>query len=128
MGRGKLMTANVEDAVWRRNRVWEVERVGLERVLSQVRARGSAAGRPALPLAGDALGLGLAEGIVSARALARRCETDLACRWALGGRTVSHHTLSDFLRQDCGTLDALLSQTVSALQAGRCRLTRSGRK
>ena len=57
----------------------------------------------------------MSEGIVSARALARRCDTDFACRWALGGETVSHHTLSDFLRQDCGTLDALLSQTVSAL-------------
>ena len=117
----KLMTANVEDAVPATHPirgVWEVvSALDWSAYLSQVRARGSRAGRPAL----DPCSLGtlwvwaLAEGIVSARALARRCDTDSACRWALGGRTVSHHTLSDFLRQDCGTLDALLSQTVSAL-------------
>ena len=108
----ELMTANVEDAVPATHPirgVWEVvSALDWSAYLSQVRARGSRAGRPAL----DPCSLGtlwvwaLAEGIVSARALARRCETDLACRWALGGRTVSHHTLSDFLRQDCGTLDA----------------------
>ena len=82
-----------------------------------VSGAGFGAGRPALdPRSLATLWVwALLEGIGSARALARRCETDLACRWALGGERVSHHTLSDFPRQNCGALDALLSQTVSAL-------------
>ena len=117
----KLMTANVEDAVPATHPirgVWEVvSALDWGAYLSRFRARGSGAGRPALdPRSLATLWVwALLEGIGSARALARRCETDLACRWALGGEQVSHHTLSDFLRQDCGTLDALLSQTVSAL-------------
>ena len=84
----------------------------------QVRSRGRRAGRPALdPRALATLWIwGLREGVPSARALARRCETDWACCWALGGvRRVSHHTLSDFLRDGRGALDGLLSQTIAAL-------------
>ena len=116
-----MMTTNVEDAVPATHPirgVWEVvSALDWSGYLSRLRARGSRAGRPALdPRSLATLWVwAMSEGIVSARALARRCDTDFACRWALGGETVSHHTLSDFLRQDCGTLDALLSQTVGAL-------------
>ena len=116
-----MMTTNVEDAVPATHPirgVWDVvSALDWSGYLSRLRARGSRAGRPALdPRSLATLWVwAMSEGIVSARALARRCDTDFACRWALGGETVSHHTLSDFLRQDCGTLDALLSQTVGAL-------------
>ena len=116
-----MMTTNVEDAVPATHPirgVWDVvSALDWSGYLSRLRARGSRAGRPALdPRSLATLWVwAMSEGIVSARALARRCDTDFACRWALGGETVSHHTLSDFLRQDCGALDALLSQTVGAL-------------
>ena len=116
-----LMTVNVEQALPATHPmrgVWQVvSALDWGAYLSRFRARGSRAGRPALdPRSLATLWVwALLEGIGSARALARRCETDLACRWALGGERVSHHTLSDFPRQDCGALDALLSQTVSAL-------------
>ena len=116
-----LMTVNVEQALPSTHPmrgVWQVvSALDWGAHLSRFRARGSRAGRPALdPRSLATLWVwALLEGIGSARALARRCETDLACRWALGGERVSHHTLSDFLRQDCGALDAPLSQTVSAL-------------
>ena len=116
-----LMTVNVEQALPATHPmrgVWQVVgELDWGAHLSRFRARGSRAGRPALdPRSLATLWVwALLEGIGSARALARRCETDLACRRALGGERVSHHTLSDFPRQDCGALDALLSQTVSAL-------------
>ena len=97
------------------------ERVGLERV-SLAGSRAWVAGRPAL----DPCSLGtlwvwaLAEGIVSARALARRCDTDYACRWALGGRTVSHHTLS-VLRQLPDAGRAAFADGPLCIGAGRCR-------
>ena len=84
---------------------------------NRLRARGSRAGRPALdPRALAAVWIwGISQGVDSARALAFRCETDLACIWALGGEKTNHHSLSDFLRQEPGALDDLLSQSVSAL-------------
>ena len=84
---------------------------------NRLRARGSRPGRRALdPRALATLWVwGISQGMDSARALARRCETDVACMWALGGERTNHHTLSDFLRQEAAVLDELLAQTIVAL-------------
>jgi transposase len=58
------------------------------------------------------------DGIGSARALARRCETDLPYRWMLGGVRVNYHTLSDFRVQHAERLEQLLVDTVTSLIAG----------
>ena len=55
------------------------------------------------------------DGIGSARELDRRCETDIAYRWILGGVGINYHTLSDFRVQHGERLERLLVDTVAAL-------------
>ena len=55
------------------------------------------------------------EGIGSARALARLCESHDVYRWLCGGVSVNHHTLSDFRVGCADLLDRLLAEHVAAL-------------
>jgi len=57
------------------------------------------------------------EGVGSARALARLCESHDAYRWLCGGVGVNHHTLSDFRVGQEAFLDSLLTANVAALLA-----------
>ena len=100
--------------------IWQVTgQLDWEGYLSRLRARGSRPGRSALhPRVLATLWLyGMSQGVASARELARRCQTDLACLWALGGQTSNHHSLSAFLRQEPEMLEGLLSQTIWCLRS-----------
>lgn len=61
--------------------------------------------------------LATAEGIGSARRVARLCTEHDAYRWLCGGVAVNYHTLSDFRVAHQATLDDLLSQILGALMA-----------
>jgi transposase len=55
------------------------------------------------------------EGIGSARALARLCESHDAYRWLCGGVSVNYHGLADFRTANPDLLDRLLSENVASL-------------
>jgi transposase len=55
------------------------------------------------------------QGVGSARALARLCESHDAYRWLCGGVSVNHHQLSDFRVGCADLLDRLLSEHLAAL-------------
>src|SRR5580704_367687 len=55
------------------------------------------------------------EGIGSARALARLCESHDAYRWLCGGVSVNYHGLADFRTADPELLDRLLTENVATL-------------
>ena len=55
------------------------------------------------------------EGIGGARELDRRCKTDIAYLWILGGVTVNYHTLSDFRVRHGSFLEELLVDTIASL-------------
>src|SRR6266849_6049399 len=55
------------------------------------------------------------EGVGSARALERLCESHDAYRWLVGGVSVNHHTLSDFRVGHGALLDRLLTENVAVL-------------
>src|SRR6266702_4394451 len=55
------------------------------------------------------------QGVGSARALARLCESHDAYRWLCGGVSVNYHQLSDFRVGCADLLDRLLSEHVAAL-------------
>jgi len=55
------------------------------------------------------------QGVGSARALARLCESHDAYRWLCGGVSVNHHQLSDFRVGCADLLDRLLAEHVAAL-------------
>ena len=55
------------------------------------------------------------EGVGSARALARLCESHDAYRWLCGGVSVNYHGLSDFRTAHPELLDRLLTEHVAAL-------------
>jgi len=55
------------------------------------------------------------EGVGSARALARLCESHDAYRWLCGGVSVNYHTLADFRMSCTDLLDRLLAEHVAAL-------------
>jgi transposase len=57
------------------------------------------------------------EGIGSARALARLCESHDAYRWLCGGVSVNYHGLADFRTAGPDLLDRLLSENVATLSA-----------
>jgi transposase len=57
------------------------------------------------------------EGIGSARALARLCESHDAYRWLCGGVSVNYHGLADFRTADPELLDRLLTENVATLSA-----------
>lgn len=98
--------------------VWSfVEGLDLQSFYDRVKARGETPGRPATdPRILLALWLyATADGIGSARALARLCEHHTIYRWICGGVGVNHTMLSEF-RVDSGEfLDRLLTSSLAAL-------------
>jgi transposase len=81
-------------------------------------------GRPGHPAITPRLLLALwlyatSQGVGSARALARLCESEDAYRWLCGGVGVNYHTLANFRVDHGELLDRLLTENVAALeQAG----------
>jgi transposase len=98
--------------------VWSfVEGLDLRMFYDRIKARGETPGRPATdPRILLALWLyATADGIGSARALARLCEHHTIYRWICGGVGVNHSMLSEF-RLDSGEfLDGLLTSSLAAL-------------
>jgi transposase len=98
--------------------VWSfVEGLDLQSFYDRIKARGETPGRPATdPRILLALWLyATADGIGSARALARLCEHHTIYRWICGGVGVNHTMLSEF-RLDSGEfLDRLLTSSLAAL-------------
>jgi transposase len=100
--------------------IWDyVEGLDLEALEQSVRAREHTSGQaPASPQLLLALWLyATSEGIGSARALARLCESHDAYRWLCGGVSVNYHGLADFRTADPDLLDRLLSENVATLSA-----------
>jgi transposase len=100
--------------------IWAyVERLDLRTLEDRVMAREGAAGHPATsPRLMLALWLyATSQGVGSARALARLCESEDAYRWLCGGVSVNHHTLAEFRVGQGALLDALLVENVAALAA-----------
>jgi transposase len=98
--------------------IWAyVERLDLSALEGAVRARQHSPGQaPASPRLLLALWLyGVSEGIGSARALARLCESHDAYRWLCGGVSVNYHGLADFRVAQGELLDRLLCEHVAAL-------------
>ena len=102
--------------------IWAyVEQLDLRVLEDAIKAR---AGTPGHPMMAPRLLLALwlyatSEGVGSARALARLCESHDAYRWLLGGVSVNYHTLADFRVGQSELLDRLLTENVAALaQAG----------
>jgi transposase len=98
--------------------IWAiVSMLDLIELENPIKARGSKPGHPTIaPRLLLALWIyATSEGIGSARALARLCETHDAYRWLCGGVSVNYHTLADF-RVACGdVLDRLMSEQLFAL-------------
>src|SRR6266852_8321768 len=96
-----------------------VEGSDLSELEDRIKARGSNPGHPTItPRLLLALWLyATSQGVGSARALARLCESHDAYRWLCGGVSVNYHTLSDFRVGHGELLDRLLTENVS-LQAG----------
>lgn len=98
--------------------IWAyVERLDLRALEQAIRARahgpGQSAASPRLLLA---LWLyATSQGIGSARALARLCESHDGYRWLCGGVSVNYHGLSDFRTAHPDLLDRLLTENVAAL-------------
>ena len=100
--------------------IWAyVEQVDLGALEVAIKAREGTPGHPAItPRLLLALWLyATAEGVGSARALARLCESHDAYRWLLGGVSVNYHTLSDFRVGHGELLDRLLAENVATLAA-----------
>jgi transposase len=100
--------------------IWAyVERLDLRLLEEEVKAREHTTGQaPASPRLLVALWLfATSEGIGSARALARLCESHDAYRWLCGGVSVNYHGLADFRTAHPGLLDRLLTENVATLSA-----------
>ncbi len=108
--------------------VWAyVEGLDLTLLYTAIKAREGASGRPpADPKILMALWLyATIDGVGSARALARLCESHIAYRWICGRVSMNHHTLSDFRIGQEALLDRMLVQGVAGLvTAGLVRLER----
>jgi transposase len=98
--------------------IWAyVEQLDLREVEEAIRARIHTAGQaPASPRLLLALWLyATSEGIGSARALARLCESHDVYRWLCGGVSMNYHGLADFRTAHPELLDRLLSENVASL-------------
>ncbi len=98
--------------------VWSfVEGSDLQWFYDRIKARGETPGRPATdPRILLALWLyATADGIGSARALARLCEHHTIYRWICGGVGVNHTMLSEFRLESGDFLDGLLTHSLAAL-------------
>jgi transposase len=98
--------------------IWAyVERLDLSELTAGIKSR---EGRPGHPAITPHLLMGLwvyatSQGVGSARALARLCESEDAYRWMCGGVSVNYHTLADFRVEHGAILDRLLAENVAAL-------------
>jgi transposase len=98
--------------------IWAyVEQVDLRELEDAIKAREGTPGHPAItPRLLLALWLyATSDGVGSARALARLCESHDAYRWLVGGVSVNYHTLSDFRVGHGELLDRLLTENVAVL-------------
>lgn len=98
--------------------IWAyVEKLDLGELEEAIRARTHTAGQaPASPRLLLALWLyATSEGVGSARALARLCESHDVYRWLCGGVVVNYHGLADFRTAHPELLDRLLSENVASL-------------
>lgn len=100
--------------------IWDyVARLDVSELEAGIKARQGVAGHPAIsPRLLLALWLYAAtQGVGSARALARLCESHDAFRWLCGGVSVNYHTLADFRVAHPDLLDRLLAAHLAALAA-----------
>ena len=98
--------------------IWAyVEQLDLRQLEEAIRARTHTAGQaPASPRLLLALWLyATSEGVGSARALARLCESHDVYRWLCGGVSVNYHGLADFRTAHPELLDRLLRENVASL-------------
>src|SRR6266852_4556168 len=98
--------------------IWAyVEQLDLRELEDAIKAREGTRGHPAItPRLLLALWLyATSEGVGSARALERLCESHDAYRWLAGGVSVNHHTLADFRVGQGALLDRLLIENVATL-------------
>lgn len=98
--------------------IWSyVEGLDLRELEDRIKSRGSRPGHPATsPRLLLALWLSAtSEGIGSARALERLCNSHDVYRWLCGGVSVNHHTLADFRIGCADLLDRLLAEHLAAL-------------
>ena len=100
--------------------VWAfVETMNLEAFYTSIKAVAGSPGRPTTdPQVLLALWLfATAEGIGSARRLARLCEEHDAFRWLRGGVPINYHMLADFRVQHGAALNGLLTELLATLMA-----------
>jgi transposase len=100
--------------------VWGfVEQLELKEFYDRIKARDETAGRPTSdPAVLLAVWLyATLDGVGSARALARLCESHAAYRWLCGGVPINHTMLSEFRRDSGAFLDRLLTQSIASLIA-----------
>jgi transposase len=100
--------------------IWAyAEALDLRELEDAIKAREGTPGHPAItPRLLLALWLyATSDGVGSARALARLCESHDAYRWLVGGVSVNYHTLSDFRVGHGELLDRLLTENVATLAA-----------
>lgn len=98
--------------------IWSyVEELDLSELENRIKARGDRPGHPATsPRLLVALWLyATSDGVGSARALERLCESHDAYRWLCGGVSVNHHMLADFRVGCADLLDRLLGEHLAAL-------------
>lgn len=98
--------------------IWAyVEKLDLRELEAAIKAREHTPGQaPASPRLLLALWLyATSEGVGSARALARLCESHDAYRWLCGGVSVNYHGLADFRSGHGDLLDRLLTENVATL-------------
>jgi len=98
--------------------IWAyVEPLDLSELEGRVKAREHTPGHPPIsPRLMLALWLyATSQGVGSARALARLCESHDAYRWLCGGVSVNYHTLADFRVGCADLLDRLLAEHLAAL-------------
>lgn len=98
--------------------IWAyVGRLDLRELEASIKAREHTPGQaPASPRLLLALWLyATSQGVGSARALARLCESHDAYRWLCGGVSVNYHALADFRTGHPELLDRLLTQNVASL-------------
>jgi transposase len=98
--------------------IWAyVEGLDLSELEGRIKARGERPGHPATsPRLLLALWLyATSEGVGSARALERLCESHDVYRWLCGGVSVNYHTLADFRVGCAALLDRLLAEHLAAL-------------
>ncbi len=96
-----------------------VERLDLSALEDAIRAREHTPGQapPSLRLLLALWLYATSEGVGSARALERLCESHDAYRWLCGGVSVNYHGLADFRSAQGDLLDRLLTEHVASLSA-----------